>query len=117
MKFMLLIYDDEQSWLRLNEAGREKVFAAHHRFTEELQKRGKLLGGEALQPSTEAALVRKKEGKVVHTDGPFAETKEQLGGFYLVDANDMAEACEWAQRLPEAENGTIEVRPVMVLDA
>jgi hypothetical protein len=87
--------------------------AEYGSFTEDIQKSGHLLGGEALQPTHTATTVRVRNGKVSTTDGPFAETKEQLGGFYLVEANDLNEAIQIAARIPSARYGSIEVRPVV----
>ena len=87
---------------------------AWFQYTEELQKSGKMLGGEALQPTSTATTVRATESRTLTSDGPFAETKEQLGGYYIIDANDLDEAIERAVEMPHiAEGGTVEVRPVM----
>ena len=114
MRYILLIYDDEKAM----EGKSQEEFAARlgtwFQYTEELQKSGKMLGGEALQPTSTATAVRATESRTLTSDGPFAETKEQLGGYYIIDANDLDEAIEWAVRMPHiAGGGTVEVRPVM----
>ena len=86
---------------------------AYNAFTQEVSERGVLLSGEALQPTTTATTVRVRDSKVLTTDGPFAETKEQLGGFYLVQCNNLDEAIEWATKIPGAQHGSIEIRPIM----
>ena len=86
-------------------------------FTESIKKSGQYIGGEPLQPTQTASTVRVRQGKVSATDGPFAETKEQLGGFYLIDAKDLNEAIQIASRIPSAKTGSVEVRPVMVYGA
>lgn len=116
MKYIFLIYDNEKTWLSLSEAEQGQVFAAHMAFTEAAQKAGKMVGGEALEPTRSATTVRVQSGKPIHTDGPFAETKEQLGGYYILDCNDLDDALAWASKLPEAKTGSIEVRPVMVFE-
>lgn len=89
------------------------VMAAYGTYTEDLNKSGKFVAGEALQPIATATTVRVRDGKTQTTDGPFAETKEQLGGFYLVEAKDLDEAIAWGARIPGAKWGSIEVRPVI----
>jgi hypothetical protein len=84
-------------------------------FTAELAKIGKLVGGEALEPTATATTVRVRNGKSVKTDGPFAETKEQLGGYYIIDVKDLDEAMAWAAKIPDVTTGSVEIRPVMVI--
>ena len=113
MKYVLTIYGDEsQRESRSEEEGRQ-MMAAYDAFTTEVRDAGALLGGEGLQPSSTATTVRVRDGERTITDGPFAETKEQLGGFYLVEAKDVDEAIALAERIPAARNGTIEVRPLV----
>jgi len=107
MKYMLLIYDNEQAWGRLNEV--EK--------TQEIRSSGHYLAGAQLHPTGTATSVRVREGKQLVTDGPFAETHEQLGGYYLIEARDLDEANAIAARIPSARLGTIEVRPVVEMPA
>ena len=115
MKYMLMIYENEQAWAGLSEAEAGAIFGEYMRFTEDLRVAGKLLGGEPLQPTSTASTVRVRDGKTSVTDGPFAETKEQLGGFYLVEASDLDDALAIAGRIPGARFGSVEVRPVMAL--
>ncbi len=112
MKYALLIYDNEAAWATRSEDEGNKLMQDFMAFTEDLAGSGKMAGGEALQPVSTATTVQVRDGKTVTTDGPFAETKEQLGGFYLVDAKDLDEATEIASRIPSSAYGTIEVRPV-----
>jgi hypothetical protein len=112
MKYMLLIYGDEQRW---ETEGREACFEESIRLTHRLRDEGKYLAASPLQPTNTAMSVRIREGNRLVTDGPFAETREQLGGYYLVDARDMDEAVEIAAQIPGARIGTVEVRPVFEL--
>jgi hypothetical protein len=113
MKYLLLIYENEADFAGMSEAEQGKVFGEYHAFTNDIKKKGHYIGGEALQPVSTATTVRVKGGKTLTTDGPFAETREQLGGFYLVDAKDLDEAIGLAARIPGARTGSIEVRPIM----
>jgi hypothetical protein len=113
MQYMLLIYDDEKIWAKLPEAERGKMFGEYMQFTSEIKKSGHFVAGDALQPIHTATTVRVREGKSAKTDGPFAETREQLGGYYLIEAKDLDEACAIAARIPSSRIGSIEVRPVM----
>jgi hypothetical protein len=110
MKYMLLIHDDEKAWARLNEAERGKIYAEYGQFGQSVKASGNYLAGAQLQPTTMATSVRLRDGKRLVTDGPFAETREQLGGYYLVEAKDLDEAIGIAARIPSAKIGTIEVR-------
>ncbi len=116
MQYMLLIYDDEKKWATMSEAEAGQVIADYNAFTESIRKSGHLLAGDALKPTSTATSVRVRDGKTLTTDGPFAETREQLGGYYLVEAKDLDEAMGIAARIPSAKIGTVEVRPVMVFD-
>jgi hypothetical protein len=113
MKYLLLIYSDEASWASISEAEQGKIFEGYMSYTRDIKRSGNYLGGEALQPIATATSVRVKNGKTLTTDGPFAETREQLGGFYMVEAKDLDEAIALAARIPGASMGTIEVRPIM----
>jgi hypothetical protein len=113
MEYMLLIYDRETDWAKLAEKDRGAMFKEYGAFTESLKKNGNLRAGNALQPVTSASTVRVRDGKTVTTDGPFAETREQLGGYYLIEAKDLDEAISIAARVPSARSGSIEVRPIM----
>lgn len=113
MKYMCLIYDDETIWTRRSEAENGKVMAEYFAFTEAIRQSGNYVAGDPLQPTHTATTVRVRNGKTVPTDGPFAETKEQLGGYYIIEARDLNEAIAIAARIPSARDGSIEVRPIM----
>ena len=113
MKYMLLIYTDEKGW---TEGEREHCYAESTAICHELQKKGKYLGASPLQPVATATSVRVREGRRLVTDGPFAETREQLGGFFMIDAANLDEAIDIAGRIPGAKKGTVEVRPVIELE-
>ena len=113
MKYMLLICDDEKTWGRFSEAERQKMMGEYRTFTQEIQASGHYVGGSQLQPIAAATSVRLRDGKRLVTDGPFAETREQLGGYYIVNAKDLDEAIGLAARVPSAKTGTIEVRPLV----
>ena len=113
MKYMLLIYLEEKAWASQTEPERQEIYREYRELIEELTRDGKFLMGDQLQPSTTANSVKVREHKTLITDGPFAETREQLGGFFLVEAKDLAEANAIAARIPSALTGTIEVRPVV----
>jgi hypothetical protein len=112
MRYLLTICTEESSDAALSPAEIESRLADYAAFGEEMTKRGVLKGGERLRPTTDATSVRVRNGEVVSSDGPFAETKEQIGGFYLVDCGDLDEAIEVASKIPGARTGTIEVRPI-----
>ena len=112
MKYMLLIYHNERSWDALSEAERQQIYAGYRTLSQELQAEGHLVDGSELQPITTATSVRVREGKELVTDGPFAETHEQLGGYYLIEAANLDVATSIAARIPSARTGTIEVRPL-----
>jgi hypothetical protein len=113
MLYMLLIYDDEKVWETMPEAQRNELFGEYMTFTKQIKDSGHYRAGDALQPIQTATTVRVRGGNTSRTDGPFAETREQLGGYYIVDAKDLDEATSIAARIPSAKVGCIEVRPVM----
>ena len=113
MKYLLSIYDDESSWGSSTPEEIKEMMDAYGAFGREVEERGAYLAGEGLQPTSTATTVRVRNGERLITDGPFAETKEQLGGFYLLDCKDLDEAIELAAKIPGAKSGSIEVRPVM----
>jgi len=113
MKYLCLIYEDEKWWEKASEADMQKGMAEYNAFTESIKKNGNYVGGEALQPTPTAKSVRVRNGKISTTDGPYVETKEQLGGYYLINAKDLNDAVQVASRIPGAKHGTIEVRPIM----
>jgi hypothetical protein len=112
MKYMLLIYSDEKAW---TDSEREHCFAESTELTHDLDAKGKFRGASPLQPVATATSVRVRGGKRQLTDGPFAETREQLGGYFLVEATDLNEAISIAARVPAARKGTVEVRPILDL--
>jgi hypothetical protein len=112
MQYLLLIYSNEALMTKMTPDERGQMTQAYMTFTNEIRASGHHRAGEALQPISTATTVRVREGKAVTTDGPFAETREQLGGFYLVEAKDLDEARAIAARIPSAKFGSIEVRPI-----
>jgi hypothetical protein len=116
MRYLLLIYQNEADHAKLSQEELGAEYAAYMAYGEEVQKRGAFLSGEALQPTNTATTVRVRGGKTLSTDGPFAETKEQLGGYYLLNCKDLDEAIEFAAKIPAAKDGSIEIRPIMEFD-
>jgi hypothetical protein len=116
VQYMLLIYGDQSQWGSMSEEEMGQVMQAYGTFTQELQDSGAMVAGDALQRTDTATTVRVRDDEMLTTDGPFAETKEQLGGYYLVNVGSLDEALEWAAKIPGARHGSIEVRPVMVFD-
>jgi len=117
MKYLLLIYHDEQSWDAISEAERQQIYGEYRQLSAELQSSGRLVTGSELQPIATATSVRVRDGKELVTDGPFAETHEQLGGYFLIEAENLDEATSIAARIPSARTGTIEVRPLAEMAA
>jgi hypothetical protein len=117
MKYMLLIYDDQRDWSELSEADRAEVMAAYRQFTQEIRSTGHYAAAAQLHLASTATSVRVRDGRRLLTDGPFAETREQLGGYYVIDATDLDEAIAIAARIPSAQHGTVEVRPVIEVPA
>ena len=115
MQYMLLIYGNEAAMKSATPAEFDAMVKAYAEYTQSIIKSGNMKAGDALQPTATATTVRVREGKTLTTDGPFAETREQLGGFYLVEAKDLDEATKLAARIPGALAGSIEVRPIMQL--
>ena len=113
MKYMLLVYLDEKV---LSDSEREHCYVESARLTQDLNASGQYLAASPLHPVSTATSVRVRDGKRVVTDGPFAETREQLGGFYLIEARDLDEAMNIAERIPPAKFGTVEIRPVMEIE-
>jgi hypothetical protein len=116
MQYLLMIYRSEAELGKLSPADRKNITAEYGAFTQSIIQSGHFKAGDGLQPTTTATTVRVREGKVLTTDGPFAETREQLAGYYLIDAKDLDTAIGIAARIPNAKNGSIEVRPVMIYD-
>ena len=117
MHYMLLIYGDEEAWSSQTEEEGRATMEAYFAYTQALRDAGAFVAGEPLEPTHTAKTVRVRDGEALTTDGPFAETKEQLGGYYLIDVASEAEALEWAARLPGARHGSVEVRPLMPVPA
>jgi hypothetical protein len=113
MKYLCLIYDEEKKLAAMPKSESDAFMGEYFAFTESIKKSGHHLAGQALQPVQTATTVRVRNGKVSTTDGPFAETKEQLGGFYFIEARDLNDAIQVASRIPSARLGSIEVRPIM----
>ena len=116
MKYVLAIYGDEKARAGATAEQGIAMMHAYEAVTREMETAGVLLGGEGLQPSATATTVRVRDGERLLTDGPFAETRETLAGFYLVDVDDLDAAIAWAAKIPHADHGSIEVRPVLVYD-
>ena len=116
MQYMLLIYSNEADEPKPGSAEMEPHMQGYFSFTEEVRTAGKLVAGDALHPVASATTVRVRGESTETTDGPFAETKEQLGGYYLLDCEDLDEAIAYAAKIPSAKLGSIEIRPVMVFD-
>jgi hypothetical protein len=115
MQYALLIYDDEKAWETMSEEERNAIYGEYFAFTNELRASGGFVDGNPLQPTAASTTVRVRDGEQVVTDGPFAETKEQLGGYYVIEAETVDEALAWAAKIPGARYGSIEVRPVMAI--
>ena len=113
MKYMLLIYDREQDWLAMSEAEQGAIYGEYMKFSQNIKDSGNYVSGAQLHPVGSATSVRIRDDAQLVTDGPFAETHEQLGGYYLIEAKDLDEATAIAARIPSARLGTIEIRPLV----
>ena len=113
MKYLCTIYGEEGAWEDVTPEQASEVMKAYYAFTEDAQKAGVMVAGEGLERTSAATTVRVRDGERVLSDGPFAETKEQLGGFYLLECANLDEAIDWAAKIPGAASGSVEVRPVM----
>ena len=116
MKYLLLIYENEANFANVTEEEGNRIFAEYMDYSKGIAKSGNYIAGEALQPVATATTVRVRNGKTLTTDGPFAETREQLAGYYLVEAKDLDNAVTLAERIPSAKWGSIEVRPIRKFD-
>ncbi len=114
MQYLLLIYEREADWNAFSEKEKGAIFQEYMAFTQGIMKSGHHRAGDALQPVSTATTVQVRNGKTLTTDGPFAETREQLGGYYLIEAKNLDEAISLAARVPSARYGSVEVRPIMV---
>lgn len=113
MQYLLLIYGNEGDWASMSEEEQTQIFQEYMEYSQKIAGDGKMVGGEALEPSDTATTVRVRDGKTLATDGPFAETREQLGGYYQVEADNLDEAIALAAQIPGAKHGAIEVRPIL----
>ena len=113
MKYLCLIYDEEKKFGTMSKGDMDGMMSEYRAFGDEIKKKGHFIGGEQLQPVSSATTIRSRNGKISTTDGPFAETREQLGGFYFIEARDLNEAIAIASRIPSVRTGSIEVRPVV----
>jgi hypothetical protein len=113
MKYALLIYAAEKDWTEKSKEEQGRIYNEYMAYTVELQKSGRMLACAPLDPTPTATTIRVRNAKTVPTDGPFADTKEQLGGVYVVDVKDLNEAIAWASKIPDARYGSIEIRPLM----
>ena len=117
MQYLLLIYRNDAEYVKMGPAERKQMSAEYGVFTQAIVQSGHFKAGDGLQPTTTATTVRVRDGKMLTTDGPFAETREQLGGYYLIEAKDLDEAIGIAAKIPSARKGTVEVRPQMEMGA
>ena len=117
MQYMLLIYTQEDNWERLSDGEQVAAMRAYRNFTEELHSAGAMVSGDRLQPTANTTTIRVRDGEQLVTDGPFAETKEQLGGYYLIEADSLDDAIKWAAKLPGSHHGSVEVRPIAQVPA
>ena len=115
MQYLLMLYSDESGWNRLSPAEQQQGYAAYMAYTEALKTAGAYVGSNRLRPVSTATTVRAADGKSQVLDGPFADSKEQLGGYYLIEAPDLDAALAWAARCPGAGHGTVEVRPIWTM--
>jgi hypothetical protein len=117
MRYMFLLYGDESRWAEVTPEELQEVMQAYEAFSREVTEAGAFVSGEPLEASSASTTVRVRDGEPVLSDGPFAETREQLGGYYVVDVPDLDSALHWAAKIPDAANGCVEVRPVIEFDA
>src|SRR4249919_3326815 len=116
MQYLLMIYQNEADYAKIDAATAKKMLEEYGAFTQSIIQSGNFKAGDRLQPTSTATTVRVRDGKTLTTDGPFAETREQLAGYYMIDAKDLDTAIGIAARIPGAKTGSVEVRPVMVYD-
>ena len=116
MKYAMLIYTDQAEDAKQSPDEQNAIMGAYYGFTNEVKEKKLYVAGEALHPTSSATTVRVRDGKTLTTDGPFAETKEQLGGFYLLDCKDLDDAIECAAKIPGASHGSVEIRPIVIFE-
>ena len=112
MKYILLIYENEKLWEQASRDEMERVYAEHGAYGEAMAQAGVMRGGAELKPTSTATTIRFDGGKPKTLDGPFAETKEQLGGYYVIEVDNLEQAIEWAEKMPAMKNGAVEIRPL-----
>ena len=117
MQYLCLIYEAESLMAQRDQAQMGQIMSEYQSFTQSVKDSGEFVGGDPLMPTETATSIRVRDGKVITTDGPFAETKEQLAGYYLIEAETLDQAIKVASRIPTAKTGTIEVRPIMLMPA
>jgi len=115
MQYLLTLYSDEKAWPAMTEEQKKQGYAAYMAYSEALKQAGALKGSNRLQPTTTATTVRTVDGKSQVLDGPYAESKEQLGGYFLIDVPDLDAAISWASRCPGSQHGIVEVRPIWAM--
>jgi hypothetical protein len=115
MQYLLTLYSDESAWPKMTEEQKKQGYAAYMAYSEALKQAGALKGSGRLQPTSTATTVRTVNGKSQVLDGPYAETKEQLGGYFLIDVGDLDAALSWAARCPGSQHGVVEVRPIWAM--
>ncbi len=113
MKYALLIYAAEKDWAEKSKEEQDSIYSEYWNYSVDLKKSGRMISCEPLDPTSTATTIRVRDGKTIPTDGPFADTKEQLGGIYVIDVKDLNEAMAWASKIPDARTGSIEIRPLM----
>ena len=113
MKYLCLIYEDEKAWAHMPKEESDAIMGEYFAFTDGIRQSGHYIAGEALQPTFTATTIRIRNGQLSTTDGPFAETKEQLGGFYMIEARDLNDAIQVASKIPAVRMGSIEIRPIV----
>ena len=114
MKYLLLMYGAERTWDAMPKEQMDRIYEAHRAYGEEMRRAGVIRGGAELKPTSTATTVRFSNGRRSTVDGPFAETKEQLGGYYLIEVDDVDEAIKWAEKMPAMTEGAVEIRPLGV---
>ncbi|HEX7086877.1 MAG TPA: YciI family protein [Vicinamibacterales bacterium] len=112
MKYILLIYGDERVWESTSKEEMQRIYEEHGRYAKAMEEAGVLRGGAELMPTRTATSLKFTDGKPVTVDGPFAETKEQLGGFYVIEVDNLEQAMDWASKMPGMDSGTVEIRPL-----
>lgn len=116
MQYLCLIYENEAVELNRSDEENGKIISAYMAFTEEVKENGKMVAGDALMPTDTATTIRIRDNELMVSDGPFAETKEQLGGYYLLECENLDDAIATAAKIPSAKSGSIEIRPIMVFE-